>query len=102
MKIYDVFNDGTATVSFYPSGRLMKAMGFDNMFDLNDAIEEATFDKFPGLDDRKIAHFDPESGGTMVYCATEEIAQTVQSVFEPYINKGLEILKKQDCDSRQF
>jgi len=92
MKIYDVFEDGTATVSFYPTTRLMKAMGFDRMYDLSESIEAAAFDIFPDLDDKKIAQFDPESSGTMVYCATEEIAEKIQSVFEPYIQEGLDFL----------
>ncbi len=96
MKIYDVYEDGTATVSLYPSSRLIKAMGFKDIFDLNDTIEAATFDLFPGFNDKKIAQFDPESSGTMVYCATEEIAEKVQSVFEPYIKKGLDFLKEFD------
>jgi len=102
MKIYDVYEDGTATVSFYPSGRLMKAMGFNSMYDLNDAIETATFDIFPGFNDKTIAQFDPESSGTMVYCATEEIAKKVQSVFEPYIQKGLDFLKEFDRMQKQL
>ena len=92
--LYDVYNDGTATVSFYPTGRLMKAMGFKDMFDLNDAIEDATFDKYPGLDDKKIAQFDPESGGTMVYCATEEVATTVEQMFFQFIEPGVALLKE--------
>ena len=102
MKIYDVYEDGTATVSFYPTTRLMKAMGFDNMYDLNDAIEAATFEAFPGFDSKEIAQFDPESSGTMVYCATEEIAKEVQSVFEPYIKEGLDLLKEYDRMKKQL
>ena len=96
MKIYDVYEDGTETISFYPSTHLMRAMGFDNMYDLSETIEAAAFDTFPGFNDKKIAQFDPESAGTMVYCATEEIAKTIQSVFEPYIQKGLDFLMKFD------
>lgn len=102
MKIYDVYEDGTATVSFYPSTRLMKAMGFDNIFDLSERIEADAFDTFPGFDDKKIAQFDPESSGTMVYCATEEIAVKIQSVFEPYIQKGLDFLKEFDRMQKQL
>ena len=96
MKIYDVYEDGTATISFYPSTHLMRAMGFDNMYDLSERIEADAFDTFPSFDDKKIAQFDPESGGTMVYCATEEIAVKIQSVFEPYIQKGLDFLEEFD------
>ena len=39
MKIYDVYEDGTAVVSFYPATRLIKAMGFDNMYDLLSSIK---------------------------------------------------------------
>ena len=102
MKIYDVYEDGTAVVSFYPATRLIKAMGFDNMDDLSDAIEAATFDAFPGFNNKEIAQFDPESAGTMVYCATEEIAKEVQSVFEPYIIKGLDFLKVYDRMKKQL
>jgi len=102
MKIYDVYEDGTATVSFYPSTRLMKAMGFDNMYDLSEFIETATFDTFPGFNNKEIAQFDPESSGTMVYCATEEIAKEVQSVFMPYIQKGLDFLKEFERMQKQL
>ena len=102
MKIYDVYEDGTAVVTFYPTTRLMKAMGFDSMYDLSETIEAATFDTFPGFDSKEIAQFDPESSGTMVYCATEEIAKEVQSVFEPYIIKGLDFLKVYDRMKKQL
>ena len=102
MKIYDVYKDGTAVVSFYPATRLIKAMGFDNMYDLSDAIEAATFDAFPGFNNKEIAQFDPESAGTMVYCATEEIAEKVQSVFMPYIQKGLDFLIEYERIQKQL
>ena len=94
MKIYDVYEDGTATVSFYPRQFFLEAMGFKDVFEMNDAIEDATFDRYPELDDKKIAQFDPESGGTMVYCSSEDVAKTVESVFMEFIKVGLDVSRK--------
>lgn len=93
--LYNVYaDDKRATVSFYPNRDLLKAMGFQDVFDMNDAIEAATFETYPGFNDKKIAQFDPESSGTMVYCATEEIAAAVEQVFFKFIEPGVLFLRE--------
>ena len=74
-KFYDVYKDGTATVSFYPSLSELNDLGYDNVFDLSDDLKNQVDDNYPGL--LHFAQFDPESAGFMVYCDTEEIAETV-------------------------
>ena len=76
-KFYDVYEDGTATVSFYPTQSKLEELGYDNVFDMNDDLETTVKINYPGLDDKKIAQFDPESAGFMVYCATEDVAEVV-------------------------
>lgn len=92
-KLIDVHEDGMAVVSFYPPYKLMKAMGFGDMHELNDAVKEKTIAKYPGFADKKVAQFDPESAGTMVYCATKEIAIEVEKMFFEAIKVGLDNLE---------
>ena len=77
VKFYDVNEDGRAVVSFYPSLAVLNDLGYDNVFDMCEDLEDTVKANYPGLDDKKIAQFDPESAGFMVYCATEEVAEVV-------------------------
>ena len=74
-KFYDVFEDGKAVVSFYPRIAELNDLGYDNVFDMSDDLRATVDDNYPGL--LKFAEFDPESSGFMVYCDTEEIAETI-------------------------
>lgn len=76
-KFYDVYEDGTATVSFYPTQSKLEELGYSDVFEMNDDLEDTVKINYPGLDDKDIAQFDPESAGFMVYCATEEVAEVV-------------------------
>ena len=76
-KFYDVYEDGTATVSFYPTQSKLEELGYSDVFEMNDDLETTVKINYPGLDDKEIAQFDPESAGFMVYCASEEVAEVV-------------------------
>ena len=76
-KFYDVYEDGTATVSFYPTQSKLEELGYSDVFQMNDDLETSVKINYPGLDSKDMAQFDPESAGFMVYCATEDIAEVV-------------------------
>ena len=82
-KFYEVFEDGKAVVRFYPTIATLNDLGYDNVFDMSADLLCTVDDNYPGL--LKFAEFDPESSGLMVYCDTEEVAQTVNEELHYFI-----------------
>ena len=84
VRFYDTWKDGTATVSFY-NHVILREMGIKSMYDMSEQLETVVEINYPGMTARDIAHFDPESDGFMVYCATEEIAEVVNQELNEFI-----------------
>lgn len=77
VKFYDVNEDGTATVSFYPSLAVLNDLGYDNVFDMCEDLEDTVKANYPELYFEDECQFDPESAGFMVYCAVKDVAEVV-------------------------
>ena len=84
VRFYDTWKDGTATVSFY-NHVILREMGIKSMYDMSEQLETVVHINYPGFADKTLAHFDPESDGFMVYCATEEIAEVVNQELNEFI-----------------
>ena len=82
-KYLTVNKDKTATVSFYPSLEELNDLGYDSVYDMSDDLQMQVDDNYPGL--LHFAEFDPESEGLMIYCDTEEIADTVVEELNEFI-----------------
>ena len=82
-KYLTVNKDKTATVSFYPSLEELNDLGYDSVYDMSDDLQMQVDDNYPGL--LHFAEFDPESQGLMIYCDTEEIADTVGEELNEFI-----------------
>ena len=76
-KFYDVFDDGTATVSFYPTRSKLEELGYSDVFEMCDDLEDAVKVNYPELYFEDECQFDPESAGFMVYCNIKDVAEVV-------------------------
>lgn len=77
VKLYDVFEDGRAVVSFYPSVNALKSLGYSNVFDMCEDLEDTVKANYPDMYLEDECQFDPESAGFMVYCTSEDVAEVV-------------------------
>lgn len=76
-KFYDVFEDGRAVVSFYPTQSKLEELGYSDVFEMCQDLEETVKDNYPDMYFEDVCKFDPESAGFMVYCTSEDVAEVV-------------------------
>ena len=77
IKFYDVFEDGLATVSFNPSDAALKSLGYVDVFEMSEDLEDMIKANYPDMYFEDECQFEIEGERFMVHCANEDVAEVV-------------------------
>ena len=78
IKIYNNIKGNLPTLTYHADEDSLERLGYNDSFELCDDLEDIVRVNYPDMFFEDECIFDPDSTGFMVFCTSDDVAQTVK------------------------